>query len=200
MLTSSPATSRPPNASPGLEITLALPEAANPYNICEHIQAQAKAQMYHSKSLSRAEYEARIHTGKSPQVFGKAIDSQTRCIHWHSPRDIVALQFYCCRSFYPCYQCHEEDVKSADAPNITNERANNHKTLRWPNTLHDHEAVLCGSCKKTMTIRTYVELYEGDNKASCPSCDTDFNPGCRNHLGLYFEVESSCQITGVTTS
>ena len=42
------------------------------------------------------------------QVHGKTTDDATRCVHYHSQQDIVAIKFKCCGRFYPCFQCHAE--------------------------------------------------------------------------------------------
>jgi len=68
-----------------------------------------------------------------PCVYGRTVDHQTRCVHYATVRDIVALKFGCCERYYPCVQCHDE---TAD-----------HPRQPWPSH-RDHEpAVLCGLCK-----------------------------------------------------
>ena len=42
------------------------------------------------------------------KVYGKLVDDETRCEHYYSPLDIIAIKFKCCDKYYPCYQCHEE--------------------------------------------------------------------------------------------
>jgi uncharacterized CHY-type Zn-finger protein len=116
---------------------------------------------------------------KEVQIHGQVIDAQTRCIHWKSKRDVVALQFYCCRKFYPCSTCHDEEVDS---------ECGRHEVKRWPRDYWGQEAILCGSCKCLMSIWTYIGLYESDGETRCPSCSAEFNPGCRGHLGIYFEA------------
>ena len=46
-------------------------------------------------------------------VKGKPIDDQTRCAHYHSSLDVIAVKFKCCNEYYPCYYCHKE---SSDHP------------------------------------------------------------------------------------
>ena len=44
-------------------------------------------------------------------VRGKGLSehSETRCSHWHSPRDVLALAAPCCGGdFFACAQCHDE--------------------------------------------------------------------------------------------
>ena len=45
------------------------------------------------------------------------------------------------------------------------------------------EAILCGACGATLTIRQYMQ---GDS--CCPACGAHFNPGCRSHYHLYFQM------------
>lgn len=42
------------------------------------------------------------------RLKGALLDDKTRCVHYHSPLDVVALQCYHCRTFYPCFECHNE--------------------------------------------------------------------------------------------
>lgn len=103
-----------------------------------------------------------------PPVRGPVVDDQTRCVHYRTPRDVVALEFACCEEFYPCHRCHAE---TAD-----------HAARVWPRDRRDREAVLCGVCGHLLAIADYL-LVE-----SCPACGSAFNPGCRDHAHLYFEV------------
>ncbi len=102
-------------------------------------------------------------------VRGVAVDENTRCRHWDSDVDVVALKFACCETYYPCFECHAETT--------------DHEPVQWPRTRFDEPAVLCGACREELTVESYLDC--GD---SCPSCDTQFNPGCREHRHLYFEV------------
>lgn len=101
-------------------------------------------------------------------VKGKAIDEQTRCVHYHSPLDIIAIKMKCCGTYYPCIHCHEEDA--------------GHTAELWPQTAFDTAAVLCGACKQELTITQYLQ-----SNYSCPFCAAAFNPRCSNHNHLYFE-------------
>jgi uncharacterized CHY-type Zn-finger protein len=103
-----------------------------------------------------------------PAIRGKPIDSQTRCVHFHSEKDIVAIKFRCCNHYYPCHQCHEENA--------------GHTAVVWPRSDWDTPAVLCGACGGELTIREYFSC--GD---TCPACHAAFNPNCRLHYNLYFE-------------
>jgi len=102
------------------------------------------------------------------EVKGKPVDDQTRCEHYHSPLDIIAIKFKCCDDYFPCYQCHQETV--------------DHNPLVWPKDELDTKAVLCGVCKHELTINEYV-----NSQNYCPNCKSGFNPGCGNHYHLYFE-------------
>jgi uncharacterized CHY-type Zn-finger protein len=42
------------------------------------------------------------------KIVGILYDNQTRCIHYHSNKDIIAIKFKCCEIYYPCYFCHKE--------------------------------------------------------------------------------------------
>ena len=103
------------------------------------------------------------------EVFGKLIDDNTRCIHYHSSLDIIAIKFKCCDKYYPCYECHKETA--------------GHAACVWSNTEWDTKAILCGICKTEMTIQQY--LQSGNR---CPTCQSPFNPSCSKHYHLYFEI------------
>lgn len=100
---------------------------------------------------------------------GVAVDGETRCRHWHSTVDVLALRFDCCGTYYPCAACHAETT--------------DHDSERLPRDRFDERAVLCGRCHTPFSAETY--LGGGD---SCPSCGAAFNPGCRDHHHLYFRV------------
>ncbi|MEW9502320.1 CHY zinc finger protein [Jeotgalibacillus marinus] len=102
-------------------------------------------------------------------IYGPAIDSETRCTHYHSEKDIIAIKFFCCKRYFPCVSCHEEDGGC------------NHAV--WPKNQFDEKAVLCGSCGNEHSISTYLEC-----KSSCPNCHASFNPGCSLHAYLYFDI------------
>ena len=103
------------------------------------------------------------------KVFGKVIDDDTRCEHYHSVLDIIAIKFKCCDKYYPCYQCHEEMA--------------GHAAQIWSKDECDTKAILCGICKTELTINEYMR--SGDR---CPNCNAAFNPNCSKHYHLYFEV------------
>jgi uncharacterized CHY-type Zn-finger protein len=108
-----------------------------------------------------------------PIIKGKLIDSETRCEHWHSELDIIAIQFACCKDFYACFDCHEALAGHPPKP--------------WPLATFDQvEAILCGHCKNTMSIQSY---QAADSR--CPNCDAAFNPRCSLHWHLYFEERNT---------
>ncbi len=104
-------------------------------------------------------------------VKGKVIDNQTRCSHYHTDLDIIALKFKCCNTYYPCYSCHAEDT--------------DHQATTWEIVERDHKAILCGVCGNELTINEYM----GSNNI-CPNCQSLFNPNCKKHYDLYFKMDS----------
>jgi uncharacterized CHY-type Zn-finger protein len=102
-----------------------------------------------------------------PVVLGAVVDDRTRCVHYRSELDIVALRFHCCGAWYPCVHCHDEVV--------------GHARTVWSASDGDVEAALCGECGTTMTISAY-RVAE-----TCPSCGAGFNPGCALHHHQYFD-------------
>jgi len=90
-----------------------------------------------------------------PAVKGRPIDEYTRCAHYHSPVDVIAIKFKCCGEYYPCFECHEE---TAD-----------HKPEVWTRNEFNTKAVLCGACNNEMTIHEYLASTN-----RCPHCDAAF--------------------------
>lgn len=101
-------------------------------------------------------------------VYGRTTDDATRCVHYQTPADIVAIKFTCCGRFYPCFQCHSE--------------CETHPALQWPETQWSEKAILCGECRTEMTITDYRQTTK------CLSCGAGFNPGCSTHAHLYFQL------------
>jgi uncharacterized CHY-type Zn-finger protein len=101
-------------------------------------------------------------------LMGFPVDGQTRCKHYHSPLDIIAIKFRCCGQYYPCHSCHVETA--------------GHTSVKWGRDEQDAKAVLCGGCGYEMSIREYLGCHH-----HCPRCRSAFNPGCSNHYHLYFE-------------
>lgn len=103
-------------------------------------------------------------------VRGVAVDAATRCGHYDTDRDVVAIRFACCGEFYPCHACHEERA--------------DHDAVVWARSSFDELAVLCGACGRTLSIATYL-----DCEHTCPACGHAFNPGCGAHADRYFDVQ-----------
>jgi uncharacterized CHY-type Zn-finger protein len=101
------------------------------------------------------------------QVRGIDLDAQTRCVHYKTELDIVAIKMRCCGVYYACKECHKA---LAD-----------HALEVWPQSEWDRPAVLCGACHYEMAIREYMT-----SGYRCPHCQAQFNPGCRNHHQFYF--------------
>jgi len=101
---------------------------------------------------------------------GVQMDEQTRCAHYHQLNDVIALKHVCCDTYYPCHLCHAE---LAD-----------HPAQLWPADKFDQPAVLCGVCRCELSIDEYRA------SSSCPHCQALFNPGCKLHENLYFELSS----------
>lgn len=115
--------------------------------------------------MSDASAPAALPAG--PVVHGVLVDSETRCAHYHSPLDVVALQFFCCGEWFPCFRCHEAVAQ--------------HPAQQWPRDQRASRAVLCGVCRSQLRIDEYMTV------SGCPNCGAAFNPGCRLHRSLYFE-------------
>ncbi|MCA1065562.1 CHY zinc finger protein [Rossellomorea sp. AcN35-11] len=107
-------------------------------------------------------------TEKLIPVSGVEVDSKTKCKHYHSSKDIIAIKFKCCNRYYPCHACHDEVA--------------DHDPVRWGKDEWTMKAVLCGECKNELTILQYMNC-----QSVCPHCRSDFNPGCQYHYHLYFE-------------
>lgn len=103
-------------------------------------------------------------------VAGKTIDDETRCVHWHSELDIIAIKYKCCETYYPCYECHDECI--SHVPIKYNLKDPNESSL---------PTILCGKCKNEMTF----EDYSRDVK--CTNCNAQFNPYCKLHYDRYFD-------------
>ncbi|WP_313696210.1 CHY zinc finger protein [Halorarum halobium] len=102
------------------------------------------------------------------RVRGVDVDSETRCAHYGTERDVIALRFGCCGEFFPCFECHDAVAEHGSEP--------------WPRDRFDEPAVLCGGCGAELTVEEYRDCDH-----SCPRCDADFNPGCAEHEDRYFE-------------
>lgn len=103
----------------------------------------------------------------SRDVLGVDLDGETRCAHYGSDLDIVALRFGCCGVYYACHECHRALTDHGAEP--------------WPAERRTEVSVLCGVCETTLTADTYMATE------ACPACDSPFNPGCAAHYDRYFE-------------
>jgi uncharacterized CHY-type Zn-finger protein len=101
------------------------------------------------------------------RIYGRLVDRQTRCIHYHSALDVIAIQFKCCQRYYACYECHRE--------------SESHEAIRWATTDLKQHALFCGTCHNTLTIADYFGC-----DFTCTSCGAAFNPGCAIHRDRYF--------------
>ena len=102
-------------------------------------------------------------------VYGIDVDPETRCAHWHSSLDIVAIKFKCCGEFYSCYECHNAVA--------------DHAAQQWLAEEFSRLAILCGRCRSQLKISEYLT-----SSAACPRCSAAFNPGCAKHYDLYFRI------------
>lgn len=103
-------------------------------------------------------------------VRGVGVGPETRCQHYDGPRDVVAIRFACCETYYPCFRCHEAVA--------------DHDSAVWSAAAFDRRAVLCGTCETELRIDDYL------GTTACPACGVAFNPGCRHHYHHYFDVDT----------
>ena len=103
------------------------------------------------------------------KVYGFIVDDETRCTHYQTKKDIIAIKFKCCDKYYPCYKCHAE--------------AEDHKPILWEKAEYDEKAVLCGVCRKEHTIDEYLQTDR------CLKCASFFNEACEYHYHLYWKRE-----------
>ncbi len=102
------------------------------------------------------------------EVHGKDVDSQTRCAHYNSDIDIIAIKFKCCGQWFPCFECHAEHT--VHTPEV------------WAVNEYYTPAVLCGGCGHQLSVKEYLQC-----DSVCTKCRRAFNPGCARHYHLYFE-------------
>jgi uncharacterized CHY-type Zn-finger protein len=100
---------------------------------------------------------------------GVGVDDETRCMHYRTARDVIAIRFPCCETFFPCFECHAACCE--------------HDTERWPPDRFDERAVLCGACREVLTVDSYLA-----SDHECSNCGASFNPGCVDHYDRYFAV------------
>ncbi|MGT2846240.1 CHY zinc finger protein [Streptococcus massiliensis] len=100
------------------------------------------------------------------KVYGVNLDKETRCQHYHTDLDIVALKCFTCQKYYACYQCHDF--------------LNEHSFTAYPKSLTSDKVVLCGVCQSELTLAQY------ESATHCPFCGRAFNPRCQLHKDIYF--------------
>jgi uncharacterized CHY-type Zn-finger protein len=100
-------------------------------------------------------------------VSGVGIDDETRCDHYGSRTDVVALRFGCCGEYYACFRCHAAIADHPPEP--------------WPTERRSEPAARCGVCGVDLTADEYMSVD------ACPDCGAGFNPGCADHYHVYFE-------------
>lgn len=103
------------------------------------------------------------------RVVGIDVDEATRCGHYHTDVDVIAIRFPCCDTYYPCRECHDAVA--------------DHPAQVWGKEQFGERAILCGACGEQLTVSGYLEAQD-----HCPACDHGFNPGCSLHYDLYFDV------------
>jgi uncharacterized CHY-type Zn-finger protein len=104
------------------------------------------------------------------RVHGIGLDAETRCAHYATERDVVAIRFACCDRYYPCFLCHAAVTDHDPAP--------------IPEPAFDEPGVLCGVCGTALAVRSYLDCGH-----ECPACGAAFNPGCAAHHDRYFDVD-----------
>ena len=103
---------------------------------------------------------------RSLQVHGKPVDEHTRCVHYGTRLDIIAIRFFCCDRYFPCHLCHSETT--------------DHPAEQWPREQFDQPAILCGMCWSELSLDTYKSVD------ACTECGAAFNPRCAAHSDYYF--------------
>ena len=106
-----------------------------------------------------------------PEVRGVDLDPQTRCAHWRSDLDVIAMKMACCGVYYACRDCHDALA--------------GHAAAVWPRWRWDEPAILCGLCGTEHSIEAYLGCEN-----VCPTCGGAFNPGCAKHKHLYFATQA----------
>lgn len=102
-------------------------------------------------------------------VKGNLVDDHNRCTHYHSSLDVIAIKFKCCGEYYSCFYCHEETAT--------------HSAEKWTKSELNTKSILCGMCRGEMS---FIEYKSSGHQ--CLFCNAAFNPKCKNHDHLYFEV------------
>lgn len=113
-----------------------------------------------------------IFDAAPPIVHGISVTPLTQCTHWHSPLDVIAIKHACCQKYYACISCHNA--------------LEGHEPTVWSLSQRDERAVMCGSCGHQLRVDEYLQ-----SGSECTRCGAKFNPGCKGHWAMYFEMEES---------
>lgn len=105
-----------------------------------------------------------------PRVLGVGVRPDTRCAHYHSELDVIAIRVRCCGEYYACIECHDALA--------------GHPALRWTREEFGSAGILCGACGTELTISEYLSCED-----ECPACGARFNPRCSLHHHLYFAID-----------
>lgn len=97
-------------------------------------------------------------------IYGIGLDSEGRCLHYHTKCDVVALKCNKCKEYFVCYQCHNQ-LQNHPFKLVSKE---------------DVAPVIRGSCRHFLTFAEY-------KKGACPYCHHAFNPKCQVHETIYFK-------------
>lgn len=79
------------------------------------------------------------------KIYGFLVDNESRCQHYHTELDIVALKCFECLNYYACYQCHDS--------------LEEHSFRAYPCQLKQDKVLICGVCQHEMTIEEYYDIY-----------------------------------------
>ena len=110
-----------------------------------------------------------------PPVHSLAVYADSKCAHYHSELDIVALRHPCCGKFYACVACHDA--------------LESHRAAPWPRSRWGEPAVCCGACGTVITVLAYMDRYAQNEAAvTCPACSSGWNPKCKRHWTRYFDM------------
>src|SRR4051812_6566454 len=102
-------------------------------------------------------------------VHGAVLDGETRCAHYNTELDVIAIKFKCCEKWFPCRVCHDE--------------AERHTAEVWLKEQFTERVVLCGRGGHQLSIDEYL-----NSNSMCPTCAGKFNPSCASHYSFYFEI------------
>ena len=92
--------------------------------------------------LKESERHSERAAHRVPSFTALKLDPETRCAHWHSPLDVIAIKMKCCGVYYACKDCH--DALAGHAAEV------------WPRDEWEQPAVLCGVCGTEMSVRQYL--------------------------------------------